>query len=328
MMLPYLYPLFTPRIVIFSGVILMLTACSAQPLNSSNKTPVASDKVVGLPLVEASVSSLIAPLVESSASSLIAPSVEASVSSLIVPPTSINQEVLLDDAGAEKKTSATIKSRQEPIGTIAVWLGEAGWAFEQDKLTTPKNQSAYYYLSQVLAKDPNNPQALAALDKIVQRYYELLQSSLAQDRVAQARVYLSRAKKVIPKHKQLMTMRALIDGHAVQKPVAVVSVPEASMPETALPAMRNQKLLLPAKLVKQQDKILAQWLVIVASKAQTLEATMLIVAPTDAQARWLYQTMNGADPDQRIRANIKHSKPARIEFNYLASKDELEVYPN
>ncbi|MGY8861084.1 MAG: hypothetical protein ACKVJ2_00475 [Pseudomonadales bacterium] len=318
MTLPYLYPLFTPRVVIFSSVLLMLTACSTQPLTSSDKAPVASDKVVGTPLIEASVSSLIAPLVE------------ASVSPLIAPSTSINEEVLPDEAGAgaEKQASASIKPSQKPIDTVAVWLGEAGWAFEQDKLTTPKNQSAYYYLARVLAKDPNNPQALVALEKIVQRYYELLQSSLAQDRLAQARVYLSRAEKVIPKHKQLTAMRALIDGRAVQKQVAVMSVPEASMPETTVPAMRNQKLLLPTTLVKQQDKMLAQWLVIVANKAQSLQATMLIVAPTDAQARWIYQTMNGADPDQRIRANIKHSKPARIEFSYLARKDELEVYPN
>jgi hypothetical protein len=296
----------------------MLTACSTQPLTSSDKAPVASDKVVGTPLIEASVSSLIAPLVE------------ASVSPLIAPSTSINEEVLPDEAGAgaEKQASASIKPSQKPIDTVAVWLGEAGWAFEQDKLTTPKNQSAYYYLARVLAKDPNNPQALVALEKIVQRYYELLQSSLAQDRLAQARVYLSRAEKVIPKHKQLTAMRALIDGRAVQKQEAVMSVPEASMPETTVPAMRNQKLLLPTTLVKQQDKMLAQWLVIVANKAQSLQATMLIVAPTDAQARWIYQTMNGADPDQRIRANIKHSKPARIEFSYLARKDELEVYPN
>jgi hypothetical protein len=303
MTLPYPCPLFAPRIVIFSGVLLMLTACSAQPLTSSNKTPVVSGKVVGAPLVEASVSSLIAPS------------------------TSINKEVLLNNAGAEKQTSATIKPLQKPIGIIDVWLGEAGWAFEQDKLTTPKNQNAYYYLTLVLAEDPNNSQALAALEKIVQRYYKLLQSSLDQDRVAQARVYLSRAKKVIPKHKQLTAMRALIDGRAVQKKVAEMSVPKASMPETAVPAMRNQKLLLPATLVKQQDKMLAEWLVIVANKAQNLQATMLIVAPTDAQARWIYQTMNGADPDQRIRANIKHSNPARIEFSYLAGKDELEVYP-
>ncbi len=318
MTLPYLYPLFTPRVVIFSSVLLMLTACSTQPLTSSDKAPVASDKVVGTPLIEASVSSLIAPLVE------------ASVSPLIAPSTSINEEVLPDEAGAgaEKQASASIKPSQKPIDTVAVWLGEAGWAFEQDKLTTPKNQSAYYYLARVLAKDPNNPQALVALEKIVQRYYELLQSSLAQDRLAQARVYLSRAEKVIPKHKQLTAMRALIDGRAVQKQEAVMSVPEASMPETTVPAMRNQKLLLPTTLVKQQDKMLAQWLVIVANKAQSLQATMLIVAPTDAQARWIYQTMNGADPDQRIRANIKHSKPARIEFSYLARKDELEVYPN
>jgi hypothetical protein len=273
--LPYLYPLFMARVVIIASVLLMLTACSVQPLTSSNKTPVTSDNVVGAPFIKPSQ-----------------------------------------------------KPSQKPIDTIAVWLGEAGWAFEQDKLTTPKNQSAYHYLTRVLAKDPNNPQALAALEKVFQRYYELLQSSLAQDRVAQARVYLSRAKKVIPKHKQLTAMRGLIDGRAVQKQMAVMTVPEAPMPETAMPAMRNQKLLLPATLVKQQDKMLAQWLVIVANKAQILQATMLIVAPTDSQARWVYQTMNDANPDLRIRANIKHSQPTRIEFSYLARKDELEVYSN
>ena len=66
----------------------------------------------------------------------------------------------------------------------------------------------------------------------------------------------------------------------------------------------------------------------VAQKAHDLNATMLIVAPKDDQARWLYKTMNSADPEQRIRANIKHSSPARIEVKYLARKDELEVYPN
>jgi len=224
---------------------------------------------------------------------------------------------------AKKTTLVPSVSNQNPTDSVAFLLGAAGWAFEKDKLTTPKSESAYYYLSRVLAKEPQNPLALVALEKIVQRYYVLLQASLNKDKVEQARVFWSRAKKVMPKHDGLTAMKVLIDNHKVKQAMTVVPGPV-----TALPALRTQKLLLPVALIEQQDKQLAQWLMAVAKKAHDLQATMLIVAPKDVQARWVYQTMNSADPEQRIRANIKQSQPARIEVNYLARKDELEVYSN
>ena len=180
----------------------------------------------------------------------------------------------------------------------------------------------------MLAKEPNNIKAVAALKKIVERYYELLRSSLSQNKVQQARVFLSRATLVMPKHGQLASMRQLIDDHAVNQSAEVSAEVSAPAPATAVPAMRNQKLLVPTQLLDQQDQLLAQWLIRVAKKAHALKATMLIVAPKDDQVRWLYQTMNSADPEQRIRANIKHSRPTRVEVKYLARKDELEVYAN
>ena len=224
---------------------------------------------------------------------------------------------------AKKTTLVPSVSNQNPTDSVAFLLGAAGWAFEKDKLTTPKSESAYYYLSRVLAKEPQNPLALVALEKIVQRYYVLLQASLNKDKVEQARVFWSRAKKVMPKHDGLTAMKVLIDNHKVKQAMTVVPGPV-----TALPALRTQKLLLPVALIEQQDKQLAQWLMAVAKKAHDLQATMLIVAPKDTQARWVYQAMNSADPEQRIRANIKHSRPARVEISYLARKDELEVYGN
>lgn len=224
---------------------------------------------------------------------------------------------------AKKTTPVPLVSNQNPTDSVAFLLGAAGWAFEKDKLTTPKGESAYYYLSRVLAKEPQNPLVLVALEKIVQRYYTLLQDSLNKDKVKQARVFWSRAKKVMPKHDGLTAMKALIDNHKVKQAMAVVPGPV-----TALPALRTQKLLLPVALIEQQDKQLAQWLMAVAKKSHDLQATMLIVAPKDTQARWVYQAMNSADPEQRIRANIKHSRPARVEISYLARKDELEVYGN
>ena len=307
MTLPYLQPLFRPRAVIAVSVFLMLTACATQPPISSEAVPVVNDQVVERSLIPTSELSLTTP----SELSLTTPS---------------NIKPVVPVVSVAKKTTpvaVAVQSSNKPTDSIAFWLGEAGWAFEQDKLTTPTGESAYYYLTRVLTKEPRNPQALAALEKIVQRYYELLQASLTNGKVQQARVFLSRAKKVMPKHGQLTTMRKLIESHAVKPQVAV-----GGGPETAVPVMRNQKLLLPTTLIDQQDDRLAQWLVVVAQKAQNLQATMLIVAPKDVQARWVYQTMNSADPEQRIRANIKHSQPARLEVNYLARKDELEVYSN
>ena len=307
MTLPYLQPLFRPRAVIAVSVFLMLTACATQPPISSEAVPVVNDQVVERSLIPTSELSLTTPS-------------ELSLT------TSSNIKPVVPVVSVAKKTTpvaVAVQSSNKPTDSIAFWLGEAGWAFEQDKLTTPTGESAYYYLTRVLTKEPRNPQALAALEKIVQRYYELLQASLTKGKVQQARVFLSRAKKVMPKHGQLTTMRKLIESHAVKPQVAV-----GGGPETAVPVMRNQKLLLPTTLIDQQDDRLAQWLVVVAQKAQNLQATMLIVAPKDVQARWVYQTMNSADPEQRIRANIKHSQPARLEVNYLARKDELEVYSN
>jgi len=207
--------------------------------------------------------------------------------------------------------------------TVSFLLGEAGWAFSQDRLTTPKGNSAYDYLQRVLVKQPKNPQALVALEQIVQRYYELVRRSLKQGKVAQAQVYLSRALGVLPAHAEAPAMLKLVTARQ-PKPKAAMQ----SMPETQAPALRTQILALTSTQLRQQDEVTVAWLTRLALKAQSIKATMLIVAPKDAQARWLYQTMNSADPELRIRANIKRGAPARIEASYIARMDELEVYAN
>jgi|GEM_PF-874454 len=208
------------------------------------------------------------------------------------------------------------------VDSVAFWLGEAGWAFSQDRLTTPKGDNAYYYLQRVLVLEPQHPHVAQAMEQIVLRYYELLQTSLKQGKVEQARVFLSRAQKLLPGHHQMASMLALINAsEAVQKPAKAAAI------ATKTPQPRMQTLSLTAKLLTQKSDALVVWLTALAIKAQALDATMLIVAPKDAQARWLYQTMNAANPEQRIRANIKRGTPARIEVSYKARSDELEVYP-
>ena len=310
MTLLYLQPLLKLRAVIPITLSLFITACAGLTQTSTKLAPVTIAQVVEAP----SATALEKPL-----------EVNLAVAPL---GTKVLPTVLPKVGLKEVKPPLALASTNQPTDAIAFWLGEAGWAFEQDKLTTPKSDNSYYYLTKVLAKEPNNIKAVAALKKIVERYYELLRSSLSQNKVQQARVFLSRATLVMPKHGQLASMRQLIDDHAVNQSAEVSAEVSAPAPATAVPAMRNQKLLVPTQLLDQQDQLLAQWLIRVAKKAHALKATMLIVAPKDDQVRWLYQTMNSADPEQRIRANIKHSRPARVEVKYLARKDELEVYAN
>ena len=367
MPLPLVNLLIRLQTALLCGVFLMLTACVAQQPISSKAEPVVNDPVIDLPIIPTSKvanSSIVDPVpleliqVEpiqaepiqaepiQEGFTQVKPKVKMASVTATSPPVSDlttpapNKVILLAKIktsiikkaapviktvapGAKKIIPVPLVSTQNPTDSVAFWLGEAGWAFEKDQLTTPKAKSAYYYLSKVLAKEPQNPLALAALEKIVQRYYVLLKVSLNKGKVEQARVFWSRAKKIIPKHSELAKMRALIENHHVKQQMVVVSEPA-----TEVPALRTQKLLLPVHLIKQQDKQLAQWLVMLAKKAHDLQATMLIVAPRDTQARWVYQAMNSADPEQRIRANIKHSRPARLEISYLARKDELEIYGN
>ena len=306
MTLLYLQSLLKLRAVIPITLSLLITACAGLTQTSSKEAPVT--------------------IAHPSATAL-EKSLEANLA--VAPLGTKGLPTVLPKVGLkEVKPPLALASTNQPTDAIAFWLGEAGWAFEQDKLTTPKSDNSYYYLTKVLAKEPNNIKAVAALKKIVERYYELLRSSLSQNKVQQARVFLSRATLVMPKHGQLASMRQLIDDHAVNQSAEVSAEVSVPAPATAVPAMRNQKLLVPTQLLDQQDQLLAQWLIRVAKKAHALKATMLIVAPKDDQVRWLYQTMNSADPEQRIRANIKHSRPARVEVKYLARKDELEVYAN
>ena len=367
MPLPLVNLLIRLQTALLCGVFLMLTACVAQQPISSKAEPDVNDPVIDLPIIPTSKvanSSIVDPVpleliqVEpiqaepiqaepiQEGFTQVKPKVKMASVTATSPPVSDlttpapNKAILLAKIktsiikkaapviktvalGAKKIIPVPLVSTQNPTDSVAFWLGEAGWAFEKDQLTTPKAKSAYYYLSKVLAKEPQNPLALAALEKIVQRYYVLLKASLNKGKVEQARVFWSRAKKIIPKHSELAKMRALIENHHVKQQMVVVSEPA-----TEVPALRTQKLLLPVHLIKQQDKQLAQWLVMLAKKAHDLQATMLIVAPRDTQARWVYQAMNSADPEQRIRANIKHSRPARLEISYLARKDELEIYGN
>lgn len=200
-----------PCSVIFSSMLVILAGCAAQsPIETQGK-PVSNSQGVTLAQPAAQVDTPVTPISAVKLDSLAPRVLDAADEN----PTLLQPVLKNDDIKVQ--VNKVLVDNSMALDSVVFLLGEAGWAFSNDKLTTPKAENAYYFLTQVLDQDPNNKQALDALDKIVQRYYELLLSSLKKGKVEQARVFWSRAKKVNPQHQKLSAMKGLIDDYLARE---------------------------------------------------------------------------------------------------------------
>lgn len=81
---------------------------------------------------------------------------------------------------------------------IEAWLRLAQQAVLQDRLTTPLEQSAYYFYLQVLGLVPDHPQALRGMEIIAERYVALARAAQMQQQPERAYALLQRAQVVMP----------------------------------------------------------------------------------------------------------------------------------
>lgn len=79
---------------------------------------------------------------------------------------------------------------------VATLLAAAGARVKALKLTTPKGDSAYDYIQQVLERDPGNAEAKRLREQIAERYAALAQRSIKRDELDLAQRYLNRGRRV------------------------------------------------------------------------------------------------------------------------------------
>ena len=231
-----------------------------------------------------------------------------------------------------------------PTNAVNHWLALAEKAFAKDYLTTPANNNAYAYYGRVLLQEPDNRQALAGLEKIVQRYLNLALSSQRKGKSKQAKLFLQRANKVVPSHKDIAVVEAelvRIAANAGKKKTKsatkLVKQRQPAMKFAALQTqqqsimdapdgMQRQRILLPQSALSQEAPALAIYLRRLARQIEDVDGRLFIIAPKDKQVRWVYSLLNGTNPDYRIRANMKHKKPAAIEVMYSGDEALLDVF--
>ncbi len=88
------------------------------------------------------------------------------------------------------------------------YLSAAVRALKAGRLTTPMKDNAYKYYQAVLAVESDNEEALAGLQKIVDRYIQFINTAEALGKLNEAKLYLQRAESVLPGDPELQNIRA------------------------------------------------------------------------------------------------------------------------
>ncbi len=159
-------------------------------------------------------------------------------------------------------------------------------ALDDDRLLTPQFDNAYDYFREVLQLQPENEIALEGMRSIVERYLELAREAGNRGNFTNADRLLGRAE--------------IIDG----------AHPGIAPAREALAAERNSgDLFFPLEegALRRRDEAIRSTLAGIAARARDDEAFVLITAPDDELARWIYATMRESVAGYRLRGNIEIS---------------------
>ncbi|MCP5245131.1 MAG: hypothetical protein H6937_03885 [Burkholderiales bacterium] len=94
---------------------------------------------------------------------------------------------------------------------ISQHLAAAEKAIKALRMTTPAGDNAYEHYQSVLAIDPNNAEARAGIEKMVDMYVHFSEKAITDNQLNTARVYLRRAENLLPGSPKLNNLRAKLN---------------------------------------------------------------------------------------------------------------------
>ena len=173
-------------------------------------------------------------------------------------------------------------------------------ALDDDRLLTPENDSAYLYYQQASAIAPNHPAVDLGLERIVERYLQLAQLAMERELWARARSMLARAAFVDGGHSGVVSMRHRLE---------------------TLANAERLTLRLDGTALRDRTGAIASALVRFGEQARSDNARVSIRAPSDADARWIYQQLSRSAGERRIRGEIEIGLPPQVTVLLLPEGD-------
>ena len=197
------------------------------------------------------------------------------------------------DDGATTNTSTT----PEPIlraRILADMLFEASIAFDDNRLMFPAGDNAYDQYMEVLSFAPDNQVALQGIQDIVDRYVAMANQAIQIGQFDNAEEYLNRATSINPGKSNIIEARRVLN---IEQSIS-----------------REYFALDPQELAAQSLIIMSE-LGSIGEFVRNYDATFLITARSDAEARWIYQIMREAVGGYRLRGNITLGSQPTIQVN-------------
>lgn len=177
---------------------------------------------------------------------------------------------------------------------LADMLFEASMAFDDNRLMLPAGDNAYDRYLEVLSFDPNNQIALQGVEDIVERYLVMANQAIQIGQFDDAEDYLVRAEIINPGKQDIIEARRVL---ALESRVT-----------------RDYFALAPEELAAQSLIMMSQ-LGTIGELVRNYDATFLITARSDSEARWIYQVMREAVGGYRLRGNITLGSQPAIQVN-------------
>jgi len=179
------------------------------------------------------------------------------------------------------------------VEEVTALLDQAEAAMQRDHLTYPAQGSALGLFDTVLAIDPDNAEAQRGLERIVEYYLGMAEEAAQHNQLARARSMLDRAR--------------IVDAdHPAFEPIEIQI--------RLLANARRNRLILDRDQLKNRSGALSQPLKNLGSRARTANCRAVIRVRNDSEGRWVYQQMNLAPGDARIRAQIQIGSPPVVDL--------------
>lgn len=178
---------------------------------------------------------------------------------------------------------APVRETPEPEREVDRLFREARLAFDDNRLTTPVDDNAYYRYLRILTLDPGNEKAEEGIANIVEKYLKWSMDKAEQGQFRAAITWLNKARSVDHTHPNIEAVETFIDEQR---------------------SSSQMTYRLSAAAVDQKAPRVIQELHEIGREIAQQNARVIIVGRSDAEGRWIYQQLNDASPD-RVRAEFK-----------------------
>ncbi|MCB1775837.1 MAG: protein kinase [Candidatus Competibacteraceae bacterium] len=210
-----------------------------------------------------------------------------------------------------------VKPPVDDNARIAALLSECAGHLRANRLTVGRGGNAADCYNEVLKLDRGNVDARAGMERIADRYADLVTAALQEGKLARARSYLGRMESVDPNYRQLPRLRQQLTLAEIPKPAPPAPKPQALIapPPINLVSVSQEQASIPVS----ETRVIAPDRHTRLTKTQTNESVSLQV--TTSPQGLLDETGRAA-----IKQAVPASAPAQLRIR--ANVDEAEIWIN